>query len=135
MSFLAFFFKLVNWMDYICIIQLLYYEPMMWLLCSKPSFCSNKQFLCSCEIVWILTERIFVRDCVFLNNYIDVTFTWITCAWYMTNDNEVMYLILTSQYLGPVNILLRFQIYFFILYFLDCSVTDCCNCIAKGDAT
>ena len=63
MFYVIFFFKPVKCMDATSVIQLLYYEPMMWILCFKPSyFCGNEPSLYPRDIVETLT---FGRSCVF----------------------------------------------------------------------
>ena len=61
MLYIPLVFKPIECMDTICVIQFLYYEPMMWTLCLKPSFfCGNKPSLYSCNIVGILIKLIFL---------------------------------------------------------------------------
>ena len=53
--------KSIECMDTIHVVQFLYYEPMMWILCLKPSFvCSKKPSLYSRNIDGILIKLIFL---------------------------------------------------------------------------
>ena len=86
--YMPFLFKPVKCMDTNRIVQFLYYESMMRLLCPKPSsFCANKPSLYSRNIVGILVEIIF-RCGVFLNNHNNVSLpgsfargTWRLIIW------------------------------------------------------
>ena len=94
--YLPFLLKFVKCMDAIYVVQFLYYESMVRILCPKPSvFCANKSSLHSRNIVGILIKFIFFRHGVFLNNHNNIIFTWISCTRNMTIDNKVTDLILT----------------------------------------
>ena len=93
--YLPFLLKFVKCMDAIRVVQFLYYESMVRILCPKPSFfCANKSSLHSRNIVGIL-KFIFFRRGVFVNNHNNIIFTWIICTRNMTIDNKVTDLILT----------------------------------------
>ena len=63
-------FKPIECLDTIRIVQFFHYEPMMWILCLKPSFfCGNKPSLYSRNIVGTLIELIFLGGGIFLNNH------------------------------------------------------------------
>ena len=96
--YMTFFLRSIKCMNTIHVVQFLYYESMMRILCPKPSsFCANKPSLYSCSLVGILINLIFFRGGIFLNNHNNVIFTWITCTRNMTIDNKVTDLILTSS--------------------------------------
>ena len=78
---MPFLFKPVKRMDTIRVVEFLFYESMMQMLCPKPSpFCDNKPSFYSCNIVGILIKRILFGGGVFLSNYNNVVFTWIICT-------------------------------------------------------
>ena len=82
--YIPFLFKPIECMDTIRVIQFLYYEPMMWILCLKPSyFCGNKPSLYSCNVVGILIKLIFFGGDVFFNNQNNVVVAWIFCMIYI----------------------------------------------------
>ena len=111
---IPFLFKPAKRMDTICVVQFLYYESMMRILCLKPSsFCANKPSLYSCNIVGILIKFIFIGGDLFLNNHKNVTFTWIICTRSMTIDNMVTDLILKYLQLGLIYIPLFLQCHVF----------------------
>lgn len=78
--YMTFFFKVVECVDAICVIQLLYYETMVWILSSKLwSFCGNKLYLYSCNIVEMFIEHVLQGWWIvgLLSNQNDVIFSWI----------------------------------------------------------
>ena len=94
--YMPFLFKLVKRMDAIRVVQLLYYEFMVRILCPKPSsFCVNKPSLCSRNIVGILIKLIFFEGSAFLSNHNNISFTWIIFTRNIMIDNKVTDLILT----------------------------------------
>ena len=83
--YIPFLFKPIECMDTIRVVQLFYYESMMWILCLKSSpFCGNKPSLYPRIIVRILIKLTFFRGGVFLNNHNNVVFTWVFCMIYIT---------------------------------------------------
>lgn len=57
------FFELVECMDAICVIRLLYYKPIIRTLCSKSSFfCGNEPSLYPYHIIGIFIKVTFFRD-------------------------------------------------------------------------
>ena len=78
-------FKSIECMDTICVVLFLYYEPMMWILCLKPSFfCGNKPSLYPGNIVEIVIKTHLPRGRYFFNNHDNVAFAWMFCMKNMT---------------------------------------------------
>ena len=44
--YMSLFFETLKCVDAICVIQLLYYEPMVWIVCPKPSSLCGNELLC-----------------------------------------------------------------------------------------
>ena len=83
--YISFLFRPTECMDTIRVLQFLYYESMMKLLCFKPSsFCVNETSLYPRNIVGILIKLIFFGGDFFLNNHNNVVFAWIFCMRNMT---------------------------------------------------
>ena len=121
--YIPFLFKSIKCMDTIRVVQSLYYESMMWILCLKPSsFCANKPLLYSCNVLGILIRLIFLGGGIFLNDYNNVVFTWILCARNMTIDNKV-------ADLGLIYIPLCLQCHVFMFTVLQIIIEQCNCCI------
>ena len=79
------------------VIQPLYFESIMWILCFKPSFffvfSGNETSFYLRDIVGLLI-KIFLRGAIFLNDYNDVIFTYFFRR-YIAIPNKILYLILT----------------------------------------
>ena len=89
--YISFLFRPTECMDTIRVLQFLYYESMMKLLCFKPSsFCVNEPSLYPRNIVGILIKLIFFGGDFFLNNHNNVVFAWIFCMRNMTCLKMVM---------------------------------------------
>ena len=74
--YIPFLFKPVKRMDSICIVQFLYYESMMRILCPKlSSFYPDKPSMYSRNIIGILIKPIFFGGVVFLQSHNNVIFT------------------------------------------------------------
>ena len=85
MFYIPLLFKPIECMDTICVVQFLYYEAMMWILCLRPSsFCRNKPSLYSRNVVGKLIKLIFLGGGIFLNNHNNVVFAWIFSMIYIT---------------------------------------------------
>ena len=83
--YISFLFKPIECMDNIPVVQFLYNESMMRVLCFKPSsVCVKVPSLYPCNVVGILIKLIFLRGDIFLNNHNNVVFAWIFCLRNMT---------------------------------------------------
>lgn len=99
--YMTLFFKLVECIDDICVISILYYRPLVWT--------RNHLFL------WLWTASVSLQYSKIFIEIIYIRGTWIIFIMNMTIDYKVLYLILTPLQLSMVNILLRLQSHVFVL--------------------
>ena len=124
--YMTFFLKSIKCMNNICVVQFLYFEPMMRILCPKPSW-FNIPFtsLYLRDIIWQIVILIVGGRCVFPYNDDNVVFTEIICTKNMTIGNKVTDLILTPLKAGLIHISLCLQYHVSMLNGLNLIVTAC----------
>ena len=122
--YMIFFLKSIKCMNTFRVVQFVYYEPVMRILCPKPSkFNIPFTSLYPRDIIWQIVILIVGRRCVFPYNDDDVVFTEIICTKNMTIDNKVTDLILTPLKAGLIHISLCLQCYVSMLDDLNLIVT------------